>query len=539
MKSRAAGRFGLALSVLRDRVAASDLLPGVYARYRPLLADALRFFLERLPADRLERIISEQAALAVSTSVAERLVALVRRAPALHKLGQVVARDRRLSPGFRKRLQELESLAPQIPSALAVKLIERELPASRRAAISLGPDPLAEGSVAVVMPFTWRGVEGVFKAIKPGVERLLEEDLGILGSLGCFLDEDCEWYHVQPLDYEETFRTIRGLLLHEVRLGEEQRHLAEAARIYRSMPCVAIPSLLPFCTPRLTAMERIDGVRITDHRDPARIKLRFSGGLEGCSGHALGRVVAEALIARPLFAAESAALFHADPHAGNLLVTREQRVGILDWSLAGRLRRQDRAAMVQLLVGAVAQDAGKISRILRELSRKPPDESALSEVVRTGLRELRWGAAPGITWLTRLLDEVVLRAGARLEADLILFRKSLLTIEGVLADLTEADERAVASLLDEAVLATLFRHWLAEWPERLFAPPAARSLTTHLSAADLSSLAWSAPAAAARWWGGMGEDLARWGSPNAVPVSRTLQRARECRKRTSPAPGWR
>ena len=75
----------------------------------------------------------------------------------------------------------------------------------------------------------------------------------------------------------------------------------------------------------------------------------------------LDPVIAETLIAHPIFSAAPAALFHADPHAGNLLVTPEGRLGLLDWSLAGYLRKSDRIDLVQLLLGALTLDARRMA----------------------------------------------------------------------------------------------------------------------------------------------------------------------------------
>ncbi len=96
--------FDPALDLIRDEIARSTLLPEPYARYRPLLADGLRFFLEHLSANRLRRVLEEQLRLPSSLSTAERIVALLHHLPALHKLGQVIARDRRLSLEFRNQL---------------------------------------------------------------------------------------------------------------------------------------------------------------------------------------------------------------------------------------------------------------------------------------------------------------------------------------------------------------------------------------------------------------------------------------------------
>ena len=120
-------------------------------------------------------------------------------------------------------------------------------------------------------------------------------------------------------------------------------------------------------------------------------------------------------------------------------------------------------------------------------------------MIRTILRDIRWGALPGTDWLTRLFDSLVLNARVRFSGDLLLFRKVLLTIEGVLCDLLETDTRHARQVLDAAVLAEFLQHWLAEWPTRIAASLNARSPATHISISDLLSLFAGIPLTWARW----------------------------------------
>jgi ubiquinone biosynthesis protein len=206
-------------------------------------------------------------------------------------------------------------------------------------------------------------------------------------------------------------------------------------------------------------------------------------------------VIADALIAQPLVSSQPAALFHADPHAGNLLLLPENRVGILDWSLTGRLSRRERVALVQLLIGGWTLDLGRMERAVEQLGSQSPTRSATTGVLQAALHALHWPGVPGVAWLRALLDRLVLRAGVRFKTNLLLFRKTLLTLEGVLADLCQDPE----AVLDAAVAAAFLNHWTAEWPAQILAPWSTRSLTTHLSTSDLFSLAWSGPATLTRW----------------------------------------
>jgi hypothetical protein len=140
-----------------------------------------------------------------------------------------------------------------------------------------------------------------------------------------------------------------------------------------------------------------------------------------------------------------------------------------------------------------------LTQIVRALACREPDQSAVHKTLDSNLRALRWGKRPGIAWLTSLLDNLALQAGVRFNTDLMLFRKSLLTLEGVLADFTESDSSRRA-LLDQTMLTTCLQRWIADWPQRLCMPLTFRSPSTHISTADLLSTIGSSLMTAARWW---------------------------------------
>jgi ubiquinone biosynthesis protein len=507
---KSTSEFELPLSVMRERIGTSDLLPASYAGYRAVVADALHFFLQRLSAERLREIFVEQMRFAAAASTSERVVALLSHCPALHKLGPVLARDRRLSKSFRHHLQRLESLAPRVCLTSVTQIIDSASRNWRGADIKIGPRPLAEGSVAVIIPFEWvkrpgKSQQGVLKLLKPGVQLRLEEDLAILSLVAASLDEDCHHYGLPALDYQTAFQTVRELLLHEVHFEQEQKNLAEAARIYSQNRKVSIPALLPFCSADVTAMERLRG-------DP--IPLEGGRNVE-VRPTILARLIVESLVAHPIFSSEEAALFHADPHGGNLLQTSDGRLGILDWSLTGRLNRAERAAIVQLILAALALDPGQMAAALRELAHRAADPVEWTCVLESSLRQLRWGTFPGLGWVTRLLDALVMRGGVRFSSNLLLFRKSLLTLEGMLAGLLGEKESTL--ILDEAITAVFLNHWSSEWREFFLTSFNSRSNLTHMSKADLFAFGWSSAWTPARWWSQTALDFLHYWSPAKGP----------------------
>ncbi len=465
------------------------LLPEAYAHYRGPIVEGLRLFLNRLPGADVAQILHDQAVLAADASPEERIVALAERCPALHKLGQILARDRRLAPELRRHLQRLESLPPATPIETVRETLAAELGPLDRLGVELEPPALAEASVAVVVPFRWIGgpstqkpSHGVFKLLRPGIEERLEHELTILQEVGSFLDEQCAAFRLPPLDYREVFDQVRDKLGTEIDLRGEQQHLDRAAETYAGEAEVQIPRLFPFCSRRVTAMERIAGHKVTE-----------PGSFEPGDRRRIAQLIVEALVAGPIWSRASQATFHADPHAGNLFVTPDRRLAVLDWSLTGSLGEDERIAMAQLVLGGLCLSAGQVhSALVRLALEGRVDAVALDDVVQDWLRRVRLGMFPGVAWLMGLLDDAVLRARLRAPTDLLMFRKVMLTLEGVLADVS-ADVR-VDDLLPEIFL----RRLMSEWPRRLFAPPLSRAFETRLSNEDLALLLLRLPWTPAR-----------------------------------------
>lgn len=477
------------------------MVPDEFARFGPLIADAVAFFLERLPVARVTELIARQCALPASASAEERLADLISQCPTLHKLGQVMARDRRLSPALRSRLQALEMMEPTTPVAKLKQTIQQEIGADCIRSLVIEPRALAEASVAVVIPFAAEpslGLEpsrGVFKVLKPHIQERLEEELEIWSDLAEFVDACCERDGLPLLRCKEIFDTVRELLAKEVRLDLEQMHLKEARAFYADSRKIQIPALMPCSTPRITAMERVVGTKVTNTKHLSLAKRKELAGL-----------VLKELVAKPIWNTEPWAIFHADPHAGNLFYTDDGRLAILDWSLVGYLDKTEREQTAQIVIGALNLDADRIVRAITKMSIAEVDPSALRAVVDRAVAALYRTEAPGLQWLLNLLGDAIFKGGVLFGEDLVLFRKSVLTVEGVAADVSDDHS------LDKVLPLSAGLEFLREWARRCIASPASRDFGTHVSNFDLLSLYFAAPSAVTRF---VADRLFRPGARNA------------------------
>ncbi len=452
----------------------SAIVPSPYEGYRDPLRDCLVFFLEGLSSAHQLEIFALQAELPSDAPPIERVMALLHACPSLHKLGQVVARDRRLDEALRQRLIELESLPGLTPVETLRGVLREELGAEADS-LEIEP-PLAEGSVCAVTPFRRLGGgahahhDGVLKIVKPGVEEKLDEELALWPAVGERLEAQCRRRQLVTPDWRDALEQVAELLRTEVHLDAEQGHLDEAGEFYADDRRVIIPNLLEPCTPRITAMTRVPGTRVTELAAGRARRAR------------LGASVVEAMVARPMLAPRGASLFHADPHAGNLLATEDGRLGIVDWSLVGRLSKSDRVQMAQIVVGAFTLDRRRIARAVERLSRSEARWVDVQPVIDEALAEVRRGTVPGFDWVSRLLDRLVIASAAHFPSHLLLFRKSLLTLGGVIADVSEDLPR------DLVLAAAVTRQLLKDWPRRALSGPFSRDFGSHLNNAEMLAL---------------------------------------------------
>ena len=448
---------GKAASLLMSLARPEDAVPASLARFVPLVRDGIELFLSRTSYPRLRRVILNQSTFKADSEPGERLLNLVLNFPTLHKIGQVIARNRQLDPGLKKWLICLEQGDYGTDPNEQVHFIRTQLAGlNSPCQISLSSHIIAEASVATVLPFSWQNPgssqidKGVFKVLKPQVEIHLQEELRILESVMSGLEKNRQRYELQEMKLASLFQEIRGDLAREIDLIAEQQNLDEAAKIYAGVTGVRIPELAPFCTRTMTSMEYIDGIRITDMKGAKNQRQELAG------------LVFEAILCLPLFAQENLALFHGDPHAGNILAVPGSgpgsfEVALLDWTLAGHLSKKQRIQMMELLLGVIKSDSWTLAGVIESMAlgsamEEKKDRGYLAEKIDKLLAAEEYVDCDPLKKSFCLLEKMTME-GLVFPSELILYRKSFFTLEGVLHDISadfamgEAMEKYLATLL--------------------------------------------------------------------------------------------
>ena len=452
----------------RDQMAAwvlqflpvQKLVPDAYAHWRPLVRDAMSFMLSRLSTPRLAPKLVEQIDLPRNTSAEIRLLRLIAKVPGLQKLGQVLARNKHLPEPLRKALTELENGISDVDAQHVREIIFAELgPQLQSCAVKIDPKLFCEASVSAVVRFTWkdpasrRRERGVFKVLKPYIPACFAEDMDLLAGLAKHLGAKAKDYGFAPHVLPDTFNDVRRLLQHEVDFRREQKTLQKAGELYKSVSGVRVPRVIqPLCTSTITAITEEHGKKITD-------AVRRASSWERAQ---VSSQLVDAIIAIPLFAPTGDVLFHADPHAGNLLYDRRRgELAILDWALTEHLTRADRRHLAMLFLMIFLRDAIGAGEAVLALSPKGRREKLKARHIRESVADyldrLPAKHIPSAVDAMDLLETIAWK-GVRLPPSLVMFRKALFTLDGILHDI-DAPEFSMESVM----LRHIFEMWKGSW----------------------------------------------------------------------------
>ena len=279
--------------------------------------------------------------------------------------------------------------------------------------------PAAAGSLAQVHFATLQDGRAVaVKIQRPHLEKKVLSDFDLLGWLAGQLHQRIG--RLTPFDLPSVVAELRKGVLRELDFLNEARNQQYFNALNPHPERVFAPAVhSELCSERVLVTERIQGRRVDDVTLPlAETKVLAAHG-------------AESLLHQVLIAG----FFHADPHAGNVLIVPDGRLCLLDWGLAGNLTLRLRLALADLLLASVEQDAERIVEIAAELGSPPGglDLRGMERDVTLALRE-DFNPQVGREQTGRALLKLIHilgRNGINITRDYSLMAKAVLSIEEV------------------------------------------------------------------------------------------------------------
>lgn len=274
--------------------------------------------------------------------------ALERLGATFVKLGQIAATRPDVVPaGIAGALARLQDRVPAAPFAEVERVLAEDLRATDRARLrAVDPTPVAAASVAQVH----RGEldDGTVVAIK--VQRVrapaqIDRDLSLFTLGARLLDRLPRMRWLSLAGAVERFASaMRAQLDFEL----EARNNRRMARNFAGDPRVRVPRLYDtLCTRRVLTMEFVDGVKPTEVVE-GRKELALAGL------HCIAQMVF------------LDGFVHADMHPGNMLLTRDGHVVLIDLGLVAEIPEAMRKPWVETFVAVAAYDGARAARLFYE-----------------------------------------------------------------------------------------------------------------------------------------------------------------------------
>jgi ubiquinone biosynthesis protein len=348
--------------------------------------------------------------------------------PAAIKLGQSLAtRPDLVGEEATRDLGRLQDALPQIPFSIVRPVIETALGASIESLFSsFNEDAVGAASIAqVYKAVTTEGRTVAVKVLRPGIEAQFARDI-----------ETYEWAAAQVagmggelarLRPRETIAQFKIWTERELDLRREASSASELRDSMLGEAGYVVPEIdWKRTSRRVMTLDWFDGIKISDK--DALIAV-------GHDLHAVSVILVRAFLRQAI----SEGFFHADLHQGNLFVLADGRIGAIDFGIMGRVNRQARLWLAEILHGLITGNYARVAEIHFEAKYVPSHHNvdefttalrSVGEPIRgVPVKDISIGnMLDGLFAITREFDMPT-------QPHLLLLQKTMVMVEGVASTL--------------------------------------------------------------------------------------------------------
>ena len=344
--------------------------------------------------------------------------------PTFVKLGQLLStRPDLLPPPYLTALARLQDKVEPFPFPEVERIVAEELGVRvSKAFAEFEPTPLAAASLGQVHRAQLRsGRRVAVKVQRPGVREQIVQDLEALGEIGGFIDAHTEVGH--QYEFARMIDEFRRSVLRELDYIQEGGHLAVLKRNLASFERLVVPAPVEdYTTSRVLTMEYVAGTKITALSRAVLLEVDGAGLVEELYAAYLKQVLVDGF-------------FHADPHPGNVLLTEDGRLAVLDLGMVARVTPRMQDALLQVLLGGSDGQADVVATYAMKLGqpRDSFDEVAFRRRVADLVARSADSAAEPVEVGRMVLELARLSAesGLRLPPELSMLGKTLLSLDEI------------------------------------------------------------------------------------------------------------
>jgi ubiquinone biosynthesis protein len=338
--------------------------------------------------------------------------------PVFIKFAQIATtRPDIFSAEFVETLSVIQDTLPPVGFNKIKPIIEEELQSPIDEVFTyFNTTPIASASLAEVYEAKIKEEEVIVKVKKPKVEEVIKIDIEILKFMVKIFKKRVQFY--EPLTLLEEFEKI---LWGEMNFVTEALNIERFRDNFKEEKEIALPKVYwDYTTSNLLTLSYIKGVKITDIERLSNLKINTKEVVQKGAKIILKQILIDGF-------------FHADPHPGNVLITKEGKLGFVDFGIVGRIDPYTRKLLQELMSAYITMDGKKIIKIMKELGAIKIEEKKLywelyeliDKYKGTPLGKISIKEA-GREWFSFLRKYKI-----TLPRNLVLLEKTLVEIEGI------------------------------------------------------------------------------------------------------------
>lgn len=372
----------------------------------------------------LDEEVAPEAGEHVPAEAHELAADLERMGPTFIKLGQLLSTRVDIIPvAYAEALARLQDDVEPFPGAEVERIVQEELGVRiSKAFQEFDMEPIAAASLGQVHRARLRDGRAVaVKVQRPAIRDVVVRDMEALEEIAVFLDHHTE--AGRRYQVTEMLAEMRRTLLRELDYRQEGANLATLRRNLAAFDRIVVPEPVDdYTTSRVLTMDYVRGTKITSIGPLARLEM---------DGKVLGEALFEAYLKQILVDG----FFHADPHPGNVFLTDDRRIALIDVGMVGRVTPDLQDQLMRLLLSISEARGEEAANLLVQLGERRGDfdnEAFRREIIRLVVQHHDVSAEK--LQIGRVMIEITRAAtdnGLRVPAQLTVLGKTLLNLDQV------------------------------------------------------------------------------------------------------------
>jgi predicted unusual protein kinase regulating ubiquinone biosynthesis (AarF/ABC1/UbiB family) len=349
---------------------------------------------------------------------------LEKMGPTFIKFGQLLSSRPDLLPEpYLKALARLQDKVKPFPYEQVEEIISSELGIRISKAFSHFEEKhMAAASLGQVHRAALRdGRSVVVKVQRPDIRKQIAEDFEVLEEIAGFFDEHTEIG--KRYRFGKILAEFKSSILQELDYQREASNLTTLANNLKEFPHLLVPLPVPdFSSRSVLTMDYVSGSKITSLSPIALLEV---------DGDALAEEFFKAYLKQVLVDG----FFHADPHPGNIFLTDDHRIALLDLGMTGRLSTSMQENLLRLLLAISEGNGDETVRIILRISETADDfdEAEFAKQASQFVSEQRDQTLnhQGVGMALMGVVKTAAQTGLYVPSELTLLGKTLLQLEEV------------------------------------------------------------------------------------------------------------